>query len=159
MGLGLPSEAQWERGCRGGTGTDTPWWPGAEPESLRGVANLVDTYARDHGGALWPEVQEWLDDGATVHAPVGTYAPNGLGLHDVHGNVWEWCLDGYDIDFYGRSPVRDPLAPWEGTASRVIRGGSFLDVARLARSAYRPYDKPSNAVDRLGVRPARTIDP
>ena len=78
---------------------------------------------------------------------------------DVHGNVLEWCLDGYESGFYGRSPRKDPLAPWAGAAFRAVRGGSFRSPAINARSAYRGSDTPSNAATTLGVRPARAIDP
>jgi len=155
MGLSLPSEAQWEMGCR--AGTETPWWSGEERESLKGVANLADAYARDHGGSSWTSIQEWLHDGATSHAPVGTYGANPYGLHEVHGNVWEWCLDGYDPGFYGRGSEIDPVAPWEGAATHVARGGAFPDAAAAARSAERIGGTPSKADADLGLRPARAV--
>jgi formylglycine-generating enzyme required for sulfatase activity len=153
-GLGLSSEAQWECGARGGT--DTPWWTGADRESLRGAANLADQAAA-RAGATWGDIKDWpeLDDGYAVHAPVGTYSANAFGLHEVHGNVWEWCLDGFDSGFYGQSPRRDPVAPHEGAAYRVTRGGGFNIAASLARSALRSFLTPSDAIPFLGVRPAR----
>jgi formylglycine-generating enzyme required for sulfatase activity/serine/threonine protein kinase len=158
MGLVLPSEAQWENGCRAGTGT--PWWTGAERESLpeQNAANLADQAAA-RAGATWTAIQDWpeLDDGFAVHAPVGAYAANPRGLHEVHGNVWEWCEDVFDASFYGRSPRSDPVAPWEGADNRVTRGGRFNDTAANARSAVRAADAPSFAARSLGVRPARVI--
>jgi formylglycine-generating enzyme required for sulfatase activity len=103
----------------------------------------------------WPD----LDDGYGVHAPVGTFAANPFGLHDVVGNLWEWCLDGYDGDFYARSPRLDPVSSWEGARGHVLRGGSFGGAALVARSATRYDNTPGNAGSSLGVRPARAIDP
>ncbi|NOT29666.1 MAG: protein kinase, partial [Planctomycetes bacterium] len=99
LGLSLPSEAQWEYGARGGT--SSVWWPGDERQKLIGAVSLADQAAA-RGGATWSDIKDWpeLDDGFVVHAPVERFAPNPFGLHNVHGNVWEWCLDGYDIDFY-----------------------------------------------------------
>ena len=156
MGLSLPSEAQWEMGCR--AGTETPWHFGAEREALRGRINIADKTAAD-AGAPWSTIQVWPDneDGGVVHREVGAYPANAFELHEVHGNVWEWCLDGYDSGFYGREQEVDPVAPWKGAADRVARGGSFRDVAAYARSANRNDAAPSYADDRLGVRPARVI--
>ena len=157
MGLTLPSAAQWENGCRGGT--ETPWWTGEERESLRdrNAVNLADQAAA-RAGAPFQQIKDWpeLDDGYAVHAPVGTYAANGFGLHEVHGNVWEWCLDGYDAGFYGRGPKIDPVA-WEGAVDHENRGGSFSSTAANSRSTIRYGPTLSGAVPNLGVRPARAI--
>mgnify|MGYP001401773931 CR=1 FL=1 len=156
LGLELPSEAQWEYGARAGAGTS--WWSGNERESLAGAANLADRYAKEHGGEAWSVNHElWLDDGNTVYAEVGRYRANAFGLHDVHGNVWEWCLDGYQESFY-RQGLRlelDPVADPGGSSSRVYRGGGFSHAAVYARSATRPNATPSFAGRNLGLRPAR----
>jgi formylglycine-generating enzyme required for sulfatase activity/serine/threonine protein kinase len=158
MGLSLPSEAQWEYAARGGT--DTPWWTGAERESLAEsrAANLADQAAA-RAGAPWPSIADWpeLDDGYAVHAPVGTFAANPLGLHDVHGNVWESCLDGYDPGSYERGSGTDPVVPWEGAEYRVIRGGCYSNSADFARSAFRDGNAPQHAGSDVGVRPARIL--
>ncbi len=158
LGLALPSEAQWEYGARGGTAS--VWWPGDERESLLGAANLADQAAA-RGGATWSDIKDWpeLDDGFLVHAPVERFAANPFGLHNVHGNVWEWCLDGRDGDFYKQAASKDPVSPPGGSSVRVIRGGSFLYAASNARAANRLNDTPSNAGSYLGLRPARTIAP
>jgi formylglycine-generating enzyme required for sulfatase activity/serine/threonine protein kinase len=159
LGLSLPSEAQWEAGCR--AGTSTPWWSGAERESLQGVANLGDSYAKSHGFDFLPLWESWLDDGQSVHSEVGTYRANAFGLHDTHGNVSEWCRDGYESEYYGQSPERDPLREATGAASagRVVRGGSYSVPASLAHSAHRTGGTPEVRTGSLGLRPARGITP
>jgi formylglycine-generating enzyme required for sulfatase activity len=157
LGLSLPSEAQWENGCR--AGTSTAWWSGAEQESLQGVANLSDAYGRSHGNSSWSTWESWLDDGQSVHAEVGGYQPNAFGLHDTHGNVWEWCRDGYDGKFYARSPEQDPFSGPSGDRIRVLRGGSFLNAASVARAAYRLNYTPDIRGGIIGVRPAKGITP
>ncbi|MBK8015316.1 MAG: SUMF1/EgtB/PvdO family nonheme iron enzyme [Betaproteobacteria bacterium] len=85
--------------------------------------------------------------------PVGQKAANAWGLHDMHGNVWEWCWDWY-ADYGGGSAV-DPRGPSSGLR-RVLRGGSWLSVARLCRSASRLGDVASRAYDYLGFRVVRS---
>jgi formylglycine-generating enzyme required for sulfatase activity/serine/threonine protein kinase len=158
LSLTLPSEAQWENGCR--AGTDTPWWTGADRESLRGKVNLADQ-AIKRTGATWSEIDDWpdLDDGWAGHAPVGTFPANAFGLHEVHGNVWEWCLDWAGDSFYGRSPRRDPVAPPVTGGTHIYRGGSFGNAAKHARSANR-YDAPPDYQHfTVGLRPARALRP
>ncbi|MFT7670614.1 MAG: serine/threonine protein kinase/formylglycine-generating enzyme required for sulfatase activity [Planctomycetota bacterium] len=153
--LRLPSEAQWEYGARGGT--SSVYWSGPGVEDLQEVANVADRYGQANGGASSWIFEEDLDDGYTVHAPVDGLLANAFGLHNVHGNVWEWCLDGYGVDFYGNSPALDPLNHSEGATVRVIRGGSFNYTAGSARSANRLNDTPAYALDSLGLRPVRFI--
>ena len=156
MGLALPSEAQWENGCR--AGTSTAWWFGQEREGLRGKINIADKTAAD-GGALWTAILDWPDneDGGVVHREVGSYPANAFGLHEVHGNVWEWCLDGFDRSSYGQEPVLDPVSPPAVFEDRVARGGSFVSKALYARSASRSVTTPGFADGSVGVRPARAI--
>ena len=154
MDLTLPSEAQWEYGCR--AGTNTVYGGGDDPKSLQGVANLADDYARQNGGSQW-HVEPWLNDGHLLHGEVGSYRPNGFGLHDVHGNVWEWCLDGYDEDFYGRRVGRDPRSDPSGSLDRVCRGGSYSFMAVAARSANRLKVAPEVDGSAQGLRPAREL--
>jgi formylglycine-generating enzyme required for sulfatase activity len=86
---------------------------------------------------------------------VETKAANGLGLYDMSGNVWEWVSDGYDGDYYGKSPRNDPKGPRSG-AVRVIRGGSWLYDAGGCRSAYRRGYEPGFRSDHVGFLLART---
>jgi formylglycine-generating enzyme required for sulfatase activity len=155
LGLDIPTEAQWEYAARGGT--DTPWWTGADRESLRGAANLADqAAARAH--APWPDVQDWpdLDDGWVSHAPVGTFAANPFGLHDVCGNVMEWCRDPY-------GPYTVPVEPGTGLRKApdrgvfVQRGGAFNAKAALCRSSFRLASERGTKGGYLGLRPVLEI--
>ena len=161
LGLTLPSEAQWEYGCR--AGSDTVWWPGSDRAALEGVANLNDRFAQDRGVPGWSDHETWLNDGALVHAPIGTYRANAFGLHEVHGNVWEWCLDVFDPSSpnlgHPRPDLEEQVKAAEGAVYRASRGGSYGDSAREARSANRGFFTPSSALGHLGVRPARDVEP
>jgi formylglycine-generating enzyme required for sulfatase activity len=134
-------------------------WTGDEKESLEGAANLADAYCKRNGAPPSWAVEEWLDDGNSVHAPVGSYRANAFGLHDVLGNVFEWCRDLYD-------DYRKRVRPGDGerevgrfSDSRVFRGGAFSGTASLARSAHREFDAPDEAGNAIGVRPARSLTP
>jgi len=155
-GLALPTEAQWECACR--AGTSSAYWSGDEAESLRGVANLSDSYAKSHGSDSLTTWEAWLDDGQTLDGRVGSYRANAYGLHDTHGNLWEWCRDWYGR--YGeRVRAGDGERQASGAANRVYRGGSFSTAAIHARSAFRFIAPPDYANDNLGVRPARSGAP
>jgi formylglycine-generating enzyme required for sulfatase activity len=148
-GMSLPTEAQWEYGCRGGT--TTAW--NVAFEELGKVANVADAAAKA-AAPQWGSFESWRD-GHVVHAPVGTFAANAFGLHDVHGNVWEWCRDGYGD--YGSERTGDGLRSGSSPANRSLRGGCFVIAATYARAAGRSGSAPSIRNDLLGLRPARII--
>ena len=155
LGWTLPTEAQWEYAAR--AGTETPWWTGAEVASLAGAANLSDRAARANGAA-WQAFSDELDDGHFVHAPTGSFAPNPFGLHDVIGNVYEWCRDAYG-DYGLRVAPLDGLRLGGNGVTRVVRGGSYSSAARGARSSKRDSAPPELTNEAIGLRPARALDP
>jgi formylglycine-generating enzyme required for sulfatase activity len=136
-GYRLPTEAEWEYACR--AGTTTRYSCGDDPAAL--------------GDHTW-----YSENSAQTTHPVRQKHPNSWGLHDMHGNVWEWCWDGFSKGYYQQlsiqSPVDDPLGPLE-VADRVIRGGSWIDVARFLRSAFRGGKWPEEPSRNVGFRVAR----
>ncbi len=134
----LPSEVEWEYAARAGTATAYSWGNGIG----RNRANCRGC------GSRW-------DDRRT--APVGSFAPNGWGLHDVHGNVWEWTLDCWN-ESYREAPA-DGTAWERGDCSlRVMRGGSLVSDPGSLRSAYR-LGYTTGGTFGIGIRVARTIAP
>jgi formylglycine-generating enzyme required for sulfatase activity len=138
----LPTEAEWEYACRGGATSKAPFHYGKSISSDQ--ANFNGKYP--YGGT-----DEGLHLGRTCK--VGSYKPNGYGLYDMHGNVWEWCSDWYSSDYYANGPKRNPLGPSKGS-TLVIRGGGWYDVGRGCRSAGREDFVPSNRHHDLGFRVA-----
>jgi formylglycine-generating enzyme required for sulfatase activity len=139
----LPSEAEWEYSCRAGTAT--PFNLG--PDLLSGMANFDGLYEYD---ATQGEV--YNPDGVVLWrtVAVGGYAPNGWGLYDMHGNVWEWCLDWWAASLPGGRETNPP-GPATG-AERVVRGGCWYDTGAFCRSAYRTSRDPSAAGNDIGFR-------
>jgi sulfatase modifying factor 1 len=147
----LPTEAEWEYACR--AGTTTRYHHGDDPEGLAQVGNVADATAKE----TFPDWKSTIAarDGYAFTAPVGKFKPNAFGLYDVHGNVWEWCVDWYAADYYKASPLEDPKGPDSGT-SRVLRGGSWGNWPDGARSAFRYRDDPADRFGSYGFRLART---
>ena len=148
-GYRLPTEAEWEYACR--AGTTTRYWVGDDAETLAEVGNVADGTAKEMIPVLDAIAAR---DGFVFTASVGKYRANAFGLYDMHGNVVEWCGDGYDADYYGKSPIDDPSGTLKAT-DRVIRGGSWLIGPRDARSAHRFRFVPEFRIFSLGFRVAR----
>jgi formylglycine-generating enzyme required for sulfatase activity len=132
-GYRLPTEAEWEYACR--AGSPTRYGFGNDENKL--------------GEYAWYTA----NSGSHTH-PVGEKKPNAFGLHDMHGNVWEWCWDSLDAHYYEQLPTDDPRGP-ERASARVSRGGGWFCGPRLARSADRYGSYPVNRVNYLGFRLAR----
>ncbi len=142
----LPTEAEWEYACR--AGTTTRYWCGDRDADLEGAANIADVSLKRAYKNL---VTTAWDDGYPFTSPVGKFRPNPWGLYDMHGNVWQWCADGYDKSYYDHSPKQDPKC--EGAAmGRVSRGGSYFDPPRLSRAAYRTAFEAFIPFNHLGFR-------
>jgi formylglycine-generating enzyme required for sulfatase activity len=136
----LPTEAEWEYACRGGAGIKTPFHFGSSLSSVQ--ANFNGHYP--YGGAD-------KDTDLERTCKVGSYKPNGFGLYDMHGNVWEWCSDWYGKDYYGKISKRDPEGPSEGSF-RVFRGGGWGSGGQDCRSADRGGLGPTGRNLDLGFR-------
>jgi formylglycine-generating enzyme required for sulfatase activity len=152
--LRLPTEAVWEHACR--AGTESPWITGREVSALATVANLADAYCKGHFDDLNRTYTEVIDDGHAVHAPVGSFRANAFGLHDLHGNVWEWCED--EFGYYADAPSDGSPRTAQGGSKRLVcRGGGWHSNARICRSANRHWREPGSRSDDLGFRPAATL--
>jgi len=124
----LPTEAEWEYACRAGT---------TNQFSFGDTATDADQYA-------WT-----LENSAGSPHPVGQKRPNPWGLHDVHGNVWEWCLDWFSV--YPATDTTDPSGPAQGKM-KVFRGGGWNNDALFARTANRFMMAPTNGIHFVGFR-------
>ncbi len=139
----LPSEAEWEYAAR--ASGDIGGANGFDLDSAR----------------RWPQWQAQAGqyhDGFAFTAPVGSFAPNGFGLVDMIGNVWEWTADWYAPDAYAQSVVENPTGPPSG-GRRVRRGGSWHTWPFYSRVTFRNWNTPETRYPLLGFRLARELDP
>lgn len=136
----LPTEAEWEYAAQGGKRT-------------RGF-----TYS----GSNNPDEVAWFNENATGFfkrdgaRPVGEKKPNELGIYDMSGNVWEWCQDWYDSEYYGKSPSHNPKGPDSGIY-RVFRGGSWFSASYRVRLTNRNYGGPDHSRITIGFRLASDL--
>ena len=150
-GTRLLTEAEWEFAARGGSAGPFPWGDHLEPAAQHRMNVFQGTFPTVDTGA----------DGFRGTAPVDSFAPNGFGMFNTTGNVWEWCADWYDPTFYTRSPGENPDGPATG-AGRVIRGGSYLchvSYCRRYRVSARQGNEPASSLGNLGFRVARDSSP
>jgi formylglycine-generating enzyme len=144
----LPTEAEWEYAARGGLeGKVFPWGDELEPDA-------------EHRMNVWQgtfPTHNTLADGYLGTAPADAFAANGNGLHNMTGNVWEWCADWFSPDFHTRDRRTNPQGPRRG-ANRVTRGGSYLchaSYCRRYRVAARNSMEPESTTGNTGFRCAR----
>ena len=137
----LPSESQWEYACRAGTNTAFYFGDTITPE----LVNYNGDYP--YNGALPGENRERA-------TPVGMFPPNAFGLYDMHGNVWEWCLDRYQVSYQGAPTDGSTWVDLNSTPNdkRVLRGGAWDYVARGCRSAVRCSLAPGIRIGGCGLR-------
>lgn len=130
-GYRLPTEAEWEYAARSG-GKDVQY-----------STDLVDT---NFGNFMW----YYLNSSELTHK-VATKKPNALGIYDMCGNVWEWCWDWYDANYYKVSPTNNPTGPASGVC-KIRRGGSMWTIAQQNTTAYRDGDTPDSLDGYIGIR-------
>ncbi|MFA6567844.1 MAG: SUMF1/EgtB/PvdO family nonheme iron enzyme [Victivallales bacterium] len=139
----LPTEAEWEYCCR--AGTDTVFSFGNPADEFFKYGNYCDKANTNKLG----HQDRKHDDGCDKTSVVGKYQPNAWGICDMHGNVWEWCLDWYG-DIKGKS-LENPTGGKSGS-SRVNRGGAWDEPSDKCTSSYRGFDSPESSYDNMGFR-------
>ncbi len=147
----LPTEAEWEYAAGNGQKHTKYSWGNSLPSGKQG-GNVADQSAKKKYPS-WDAFENY-DDGYIYTAPAGQFNANDFGLHDMTGNVWEWCSDWYGADYYASSPSTNPKGPSSGDY-RGCRGGSWSTGPISDRVAYRSRNYPGDRSNYIGFRAAR----